>query len=206
MPTGQVVNNALYHQASTSQNTQADDQEGCSIGQETDLDSRPKETIPDTTEPYAVSPYVFDVPEHHIEDVEVAGKISPKETELGIKILPGPETQACDHTGQNEDVTDDDTADNQMSKSDTECCLNEGKANTIEPYARSPYVFDVPQYHLGEVEIGDKASPEKEEGPSISTDESTQNNDQAYHNGEGVDKNGNDDIKQWFDDIMASGL
>eukprot|EP00058_Branchiostoma_floridae_P001042 XP_002586530.1 hypothetical protein BRAFLDRAFT_106429 [Branchiostoma floridae] len=205
MPTGQVVNNALYHQAGTSQNTQADDQEGCSNGQETDSPSCLNETIPDTTEPYARSD-VFDVPQYDVGEVEVGEKTSPKETELGINILAGPETQACYHTGENGDVTDGNTVDNQMSKSDTECCLYGGKANTIEPYARSPYVFDVPQYYLGEVEIGDKASPEKEEGPSISTDESTQNNDQAYHNGEGVDKNGNDDIKQWFDDIMASGL
>ena len=93
-----------------------------------------------------------------------------------------------------------------MPKSDTECCLYGGKANTIEPYATSPYVFDVPQYHLGEVEMAGKASPKKEKDPGTSTGEGKQDCEQACHNGEGSDENEKNDLKQWFNEMMTSGL
>eukprot|EP00058_Branchiostoma_floridae_P015043 XP_002600531.1 hypothetical protein BRAFLDRAFT_70096 [Branchiostoma floridae] len=103
MPADQVVYNVSYHPATTSQNTQADDQEGCSNGPETDSDPCTYETIPDIEEPYATA-HGFVVPQYHMW--EIADKTSPKTTE-GACTLPGPEAHAFDPADQHGEVTDD---------------------------------------------------------------------------------------------------
>eukprot|EP00058_Branchiostoma_floridae_P004423 XP_002589911.1 hypothetical protein BRAFLDRAFT_81961 [Branchiostoma floridae] len=199
MVAGQIVDNISNQQAGISQNTQADDQEGCGNGHEKDLDSHTYETIPDKIEPYARSPYVFDVQQCHLGEVETTGKTSHKENE-GTSSLPNPNVQASDHTTNNADLCIDVEVDNQVPKSDTQSCMEEVSPNLIEPYARSPYVFDVPQYHLGEVETAGKTSRKTNEGVVPLTDPDTQICDPEYlHIGEVTDDDRVDNQSQKSD-------
>eukprot|EP00058_Branchiostoma_floridae_P017292 XP_002602780.1 hypothetical protein BRAFLDRAFT_93726 [Branchiostoma floridae] len=186
---GQVVNNACFQQTGSSQNAQADDQEGCSNGPETDPDSCLYETIPETVEPYARSSYVFDVPQYHIG--ESADMTNPEETE-GTSTFPGPEAQAFDHAGNHGEVTDDDKVESKVVKSETEACVNVVKTNTIEPYASCPYVFDVPQYHLMDAETAGETSPKNNEGANALSG--------PYEPGEVSDEDGVDNESPKLDD------
>eukprot|EP00058_Branchiostoma_floridae_P015042 XP_002600530.1 hypothetical protein BRAFLDRAFT_70097 [Branchiostoma floridae] len=112
MPADQVVYNVSYHPATTSQNTQADDQEGGSNGPETDSDPCTYETIPDIEEPYATA-HGFVVPQYHMW--EIADKTSPKTTE-GACTLPGPEAHAFDPADQHGEVTDDHKVERDQSR------------------------------------------------------------------------------------------
>eukprot|EP00058_Branchiostoma_floridae_P020924 XP_002606414.1 hypothetical protein BRAFLDRAFT_67665 [Branchiostoma floridae] len=115
MAAGQVVNSASCHQATISQNVQADDREGCGNSPNTEADSGMYETIPDIIDPYARSPYVFDVPQYH-SSADNTGAENREGTRTG------PTAQACDQTYNNREVSNDDAVENQnkIKKNSTE--------------------------------------------------------------------------------------
>ncbi|XP_019632977.1 PREDICTED: slit homolog 1 protein-like [Branchiostoma belcheri] len=84
------------------------------------------DTIPDSAEPYAKS-YTFDVPQYHIRDSSVT-------------------------RGQATDRVTDNAGCNNGVKTGSDVKMYETIPDKAEAYSQS-YVFDVPQYHLGDVPL-----------------------------------------------------